>query len=143
MAWRWIVSPCDDDQLVEFETVREFFKARGHLLCRSDYRLAAELLGNGHLRKRIWALGFLGRQERLTDALSAIDHCAFAGFELMPCLFCRIGCQRPDTNRRDRPGVRFAGTIVLAVKLQRLTRVELVLAMTRVKSIGQLASEIS
>jgi hypothetical protein len=79
-----------------------------------------KLFGNGHLRRRIRALGFLGRQERLTDTLSAIDYCAFASFELVKRFFFRVGCQRPDANRGERLGIGFAGAIVLAVKIQRL-----------------------
>src|SRR5262249_41610370 len=82
MARSRVVSPCDYDKLVEVETFCKFFQTCGNLLCRSDDRLAVELLGSRHLHRRIWAFGFFGRQERLTDALSAIDDCAFASFEL-------------------------------------------------------------
>jgi hypothetical protein len=80
---------------LEIETFRELFQSRGDLLCRADNRLAAQLLGSRHLGGRIRALGFLGRHERQTDALSAIDDRAFAGFELVQRFFFRVGRQRP------------------------------------------------
>src|SRR5215475_8374631 len=83
MARRGIVSPRDHDQLVEVETFCKFLQMCGNLLCRSDDRLAAELLGGRHLEGRIRTFCFFGRHQRKTDTLSAIDNGAFAGFELV------------------------------------------------------------
>src|SRR5262249_393054 len=120
MARRRVVSPCDHDKLVEVETFRKFFETCGDLLYRSDNRLPVELLGGRHLEGRIRTFCFFGRHKWQTNALSAIDNCAFAGFELVQRLFFSVRRQSADANCSDRLGIDFARAIVLAVELQRL-----------------------
>src|SRR5262249_48555514 len=97
MARSRVVSPCDYDKLVEVETFCKFFQTCGNLLCRSDDRLAAELLSGRHLEGRIRTFGFFGRHERQTDALSAIDDGALARFELVQRLFS-VSAARAQTQ---------------------------------------------